>query len=169
MDPQKDSDPLPFSDAPGCRLQLLTRFEAFCPGCGYSLQGIAVVLLSVHPPDWQGDVAIAAVCTRCYQDHYAKVRIAASVLADPLLAPHVEITHGVRFLCPRDGHFCGHTAANICDHLRTGAPLYQQLYYDPPPPLSQPDAGQGRLEYDPPPTQDEPAAYDPPCPADVTP
>lgn len=128
-------------------MQLLSRFEAYCPCCGYSLQGIAVVLISVRETERHGEVTIAAICSLCYASQLGAALDAAAYLHAPAMSGQSEITHGVRFFCPRNAGLVGHNAKDVFNAIEHGQALPILPHYDPP-------------DYTPPPP--EPTLWTPP-------
>lgn len=113
-------------------MQLLSRFEAYCPCCGYSLQGIAVVLISVRETERHGEINIAAVCSPCYTSQLTAALDAAAYLHAPAMSSQSEITHGVRFFCPREPRHIGHNAKDIFNAIEHGQALPVLPHFDPP-------------------------------------
>ena len=166
MEPKTDPEPINAQPAPGLRFTIATRFEAFCPCCGYSLINVAVILLASEQTHSHGQCTIGAVCVRCYTTNIPNAIRAVAYLHAPLLAPHVEHSHGVMFLMPAPPQFHAQTIFDLHEYLESGAPLHQQPYIEPPPP-PKPDPQltlDGVLDalHDP----EAPSPYDPPCPAD---
>jgi len=127
------------------------------------------MLLAFDRTESHGEYAIAAVCSKCYQNDLQTALIAASLLDAAPLFRHTSTTHGVLVWTPDELAFQCRTAPHVYEHLAHGEPLPPVPSFTHRPQPIEPRHQQRNFHYEPPPNANEPADYDPPCPADIEP
>lgn len=133
MEPTEASGQIAAYDPPPFRMTISSRFEAYCPCCGYALQGIGAMLVVPDPPSSCGAVCIAVVCRICYGAHHEKALIAASTLLNPRIDDVCTSTGFVGFYCPRSDAEKGHSIAAVLYSRKAGEPLPLFPIFEPPP------------------------------------
>lgn len=158
--------PTPMTN-PGLRLSLITSRTAYCPACGFALDGQSVHLLSSGRPMYHGEATVGTVCKTCYRATHHRCLAAVDMLFHPAISPHVDQVHGINFFCPTDPELRGYDVHAVYAHLMHNRELPTIPHIDLPVPIER-HHDEPTL-FDPPshPLTDSPEAYDPPCPADL--
>lgn len=136
MESTQSSTPLAAAEPNPFRMTIASRFEAYCPSCGYSLQGLTAMLVVPNPPRYIGESSIAVVCRICYAaDREATLDAAATVL-DARILDICDCAYGVAFYSPRADQEKGHAVREVMTAREHGTPLPLIPYIDPPPPIT---------------------------------
>jgi len=151
----------------GLRMSLISHLDAYCPSCGFALDGRSVHLMSSSRPLYHGEATIGAICKTCYRADHHRCLNAVELLHHPTISPHVNQIHGIQFLCPTDPVLRGYNVHEIHAHLMDNRELPTLPHVNLTMPIERRPHEPTLFETPSHPLTDSPEAYDPPCPADL--